>query len=311
MGTLFFLEIVSHHDYQTRSFLLSSVVFSGIALSWVIVGKSQSSLDRTGHTRVFLAILFVAFTLFYRPDTPVTQFLMTFPLAFVLFLTPDAAGVIDRDQNDLREILVLTTLLFLSLLAVLLDGPFHQNARFALPAMPFIMTLILLEWRTLFKEKAIVSICAFLLLIGAVASFLSIKNDLYPFMQLNAARVQWLTEQTECNDVIICEDEPLLRHAGPLFFNRIFIVEESQRELKQLVDQLRTKGFTRCFFFTNNSAYESELKSIEPSTMREVFRFHLGSSYRDVELYLFRIPLGKNDNRRQHSMIEDEDTLNG
>ena len=298
LPSIHYVANVSHHDYQARSFLLSSAVFSGIAFSWVIAGKIEAPSERVGSTRFFLSILFVAFALFYRIDTPVTDFLMAFPLAFVLFLMPNAAEATDHGQHDLREILVVTSLVFLSLLAVLLDGPFSRNARFALPVMPFIMTLILLDWRTLFKEKGIVCVCALLLLIGAITSFLSIKNDLLPFMQLNEARVQWLSKQTEHKDVIIFENEPLLRHAGPLFFNRIFIVEESPREVKRLVDHLSEKGFTRCFFLTNNSAYESVLKSFEPSTTREAFRYHLGSAFPDVELQLFRIPLdGKNDRR--------------
>ena len=80
-----------------------------------------------------------------------------------------------------------------------------------------------------------------LLIFSAGYSAYTVKAVTWRYKQYNAERIAFLKAQTKPGDIVICDSQPRLEHSGPLFFERIFVVADSQCQLSRVITLLKEK----------------------------------------------------------------------
>jgi hypothetical protein len=280
------------HHYSIRSALTSIAVFGGLAGAALLCTRDIH--ERVQRTRIhaFLALLFIVFIFSYFGKSPVVILFAQFPVGFFLFLgSDDPIKDLPGDREMLRDILLGTSFTFMVLIAFFM-GAMHPNVRFALPLIPLIVTIIAVDWERIFTARLMAAVFAVLLLLSMKSLATSLPTDLLYFKMFNAQRVEWIKKSTLPGDVVIFSNKPSMHHAGPLFFDRIFLVENNPERLKVIFLRLKEKGLTRCFFQTDRPGYEPVLKAYNPAVSAEVMPWDrdCGSSC-GPGLSLYRIPL--------------------
>jgi len=281
------------HDYPIRFVLLSIAVLGGLAAVAHLCKKEIRERVQRVRIRAFLALLFTLFIFSNFDQSPIALLFLQFPVILVLFLSSDddATGSTPEDGAILREILLGMSFLFMALVAFFM-GDMQPNVCFALPLFPLVVTVIGLDWEKIFTVRLIVAVFAALVLFSAKSLFTSIPKDLLSYKMYNAQRIDWLSEHTQTGDVIIFDNKPLMNHAGPLFFERVFVVENNPERLAVLLDLLKEKGLHRCFFQSSNTEQETVLRAFSPAVTTEMMPLPQDcASSCSAGLYLYRIPL--------------------
>jgi MFS family permease len=281
------------HQNPMRFVMLSIAVLGGFFLAEHLLKKEIREQAQRSRIRAFLVFLFTLLIFSTFRQSPIVILFLQFPVALLLFLffDNDITGVSSEAHSILRETLLGICFTFMILILFSMQD-MHPNVRFALPLIPLIVTVIALDWEKIFTVRLIVAVFVVLVLLSANFLITSIPKDLFTYKMFNAQRVEWLSRNTQPGDVIIFSNKPFMHHAGPLFFDRIFVVENDPDRLTSLFDRLKEKGITRCFFQANHSGYAAKLKAYNPTVSVDVMP-------RDVEcgnscgssLYLYRIPL--------------------
>lgn len=281
------------HHYFIASTLLTLLVFGGAAVAISLHGKNKVEQNAALPVRSFTLLAVFAFVVLYYAYSPVFFLFVQFPLALYLFfgINGPSNAVLMDPRERLRAVVIGSSFLYMAFVVYFLRD-LHPNVRFALPLIPMILITIALDWDRICKVPVILILLAVLALFPVKSMIFSVQDDFLHFRTYNANRVDWLSKSTGEGDVIIFADKPLMHHAGPLFFNRIFVVESSQDELKRYFDFLRGKGVSRCFFMASHDGYTEALKayspalSVETSPQQQEFFKSCGAA-----LHLYRIPL--------------------
>jgi hypothetical protein len=280
------------HHYSIRSALKSVIVFGGFAGAALFC--TRDICERVQRVRIyaFLTLLFVVFIFSYFDQSPIVILFAQFPVGFFLFLGPeDPIKDFPADREMLRDILLGTSFAFMALIAFFM-GDMHPNVRFALPLIPLIVTIIAVDWERIFATRLMVAVFAVLLLLSMKSLATSLPTNLLYYKTYNAQRVEWLTTSTQPGDVIIFDDKALMHHAGPLFFDRLFVVENDPDRLTSLFDRLKGAGVSQCFFQSNHAGYEASLKAYNPAVAVDVMPLDAACSNScGSGLYLYHIPL--------------------
>jgi hypothetical protein len=281
------------HQYSIPFALLALFVFGGAAVAISPLEKIKIKHNASFPVRSFMLLVVFAFLVPYYDQSPVLFLFVQFPLALFLFFgISGPANAAPADPREiLRAVVIGSSLLFIAFVVFFMRD-LHPNVRFALPLIPMILIAIALEWDRICKAPVILILFAVLALFPVKSLIFSIENDLLHFKAYNMNRVDWLTKRTGEGDVIIFAGKPLMHHAGPLFFNRVFVVESRPEKLQQFFDLLKSKGVSRCFFMTSHNGYTDILKAYSPALSVETLPQdpERGNSF-SASLRLYQIPL--------------------
>jgi hypothetical protein len=72
------------------------------------------------------------------------------------------------------------------------------------------------------------------------------------FKHYNAARNAFLERYTSAGDVILFTDAGSLEHAGPLFFQRVFLLAKSPGDQERFSRRLAERGIEKAYAWTTN-----------------------------------------------------------
>jgi len=121
-----------------------------------------------------------------------------------------------------------------------------------LPMIPFVVVLLALERRTLFSAPGMVAVLAFFCGVAFVNGIQEAKEHILNYRGYNAAYIAFLERHTLAGDVVLFEDAGNMIHAGPLFFDRVFLIARNPDEQGRMVRRLCDRRVAGVYAWTEN-----------------------------------------------------------
>jgi hypothetical protein len=234
------------------------MVLSCIALSFIYKrDKLDSVLKKEIYS--FIPILLLWFVLVVFERSPIIHLFIAFPAALFMFFGFSKRIVGLRNEDMAFGNLLFGTIIFFILLVSYF---FYNNpdlsVRYCLPIIPFIIIFIASEHKRIFIAKSIYAISIVFFIFSLGYGLYHFKNSIWKYKWYNTQRIEFLKKYTHDGDVVIFQDNRLMEHAGPLFFERIYLIANEPDVLKKLFNVLKSKGISYFYFWTNDPYYFSE-----------------------------------------------------
>ena len=206
-----------------------------------------------------------------------SDLLALFPMVFIVFY--GIGERLDRwlgaGEGSLGLVLTATVFFCLAGGAIVTLGGAGPASVFFLPTVPCVVLLLGLERERIFRYRGMYMILALLMLIGVVNGYAPAKGH-YGASLYNAERVAFIRSNTADGAVIVFGDRGSMEHAGPLFFDRVFLIAGREEGLRNILGRLRDRGIDLCHLWTIDRSM--------------VFRF--GNPYSEDRKAVFPLPGG-------------------
>jgi len=171
---------------------------------------------------------------------------------FVFYGVPERLERLKKGEGTLEAILAATVVFCLVLgAAILRPGSWIVFSAW-LPMVPFVILLIALERKVIFAARGMYIVLAFFCGVAFVNGIQESKDRILKYKDYNAARIAFLEKHTSAGDAILFGDNASMEHAGPLFFDRVFLAAKSPGDQERLVRRLRERGFDGIYLWTVN-----------------------------------------------------------
>jgi hypothetical protein len=198
----------------------------------------------------FIPVLFIPFMLFVSTRSPVPALFLAFPLLLIIFFAISRRGEkLLSEPMSLGNILFVTVSSFLLLVSWLFADNAVGSIGYCLVVIPFVIVFVGHEEKNITSSRPMVTLVLALLVFSACYSAYTLKSVTWRYKQYNAERIAFLKAQTKPGDIVICDSQPRLEHAGPLFFERIFMVADSPCQLSRVVTLLKEKEIERAYLW--------------------------------------------------------------
>lgn len=196
---------------------------------------------------VFSAVLLTAARI------SIAHLMALFPaVLFVFYGVPGRLERLKKGEGAFEAILAATVVFCLVLgAAILRPGPWIVISVW-LPMVPFVILLIALERKAIFAARGMYIVLAFFCGVAFVNGIQESKDRILKYKDYNAARIAFLEKHTSAGDAILFGDSASMEHAGPLFFERVFLAAKSPRDQERLVLHLRERGIDGIYAWTVN-----------------------------------------------------------
>jgi hypothetical protein len=208
----------------------------------------------------------------------VSHLMALFPaVLFVFYGVPERVERLKKREGALEGILAGTVALCLILGAAILHPGEWIVFSAWLPAVPFVILLIALERKGIFAARGMYIVLAFFCGVAFVNGIQESKDRFLKYKDYNAARIVFLERYSSAGDAILFGDTGSIEHAGPLFFDRIFLVAGSPGDTERLVRRLSERGIDRIYAWALNPL---GIKGFNPYGGEAVPAFPLPSGYK-------------------------------
>ena len=222
-----------------------------------------------------------------------SDLLAFFPLVFLVFY-----GIGERldhwlaaGEGSLGLVLTMTVFFCLAGGAIVMPGGAGPAGVLLLPVVPCVVLLVGLERERLFRYRGMYLILAFLVLIGVVNGYEPAK-DSYRASLYNAERVAFIRSNTADGDVVVFGDRGSMEHAGPLFFDRVFLIAGREEGMRTILGKLRDRGIHLCHLWTMDRSLVFRFGNPYSEDRRDVFP-PPGWSGRSPGFSLIRLDVGR------------------
>ncbi len=222
-----------------------------------------------------------------------SDLLAFFPLVFLVFY-----GIGERldhwlaaGEGSLGLVLTMTVFFCLAGGAIVMPGGAGPAGVLLLPVVPCVVLLVGLERERLFRYRGMYLILAFLVLIGVVNGYEPAK-DSYRASLYNAERVAFIRSNTADGDVVVFGDRGSMEHAGPLFFDRVFLIAGREEGMRTILGKLRDRGIHLCHLWTMDRSLVYRFGNPYSEDRRDVFP-PPGWSGRSPGFSLIRLDVGR------------------
>ena len=183
----------------------------------------------------------------------IAHLMALFPaVLFVFYGVPERVGRLKKGEGTLDAILAATVVLCLVFGAAILRPGSWIVLSAWLPTVPVVILLIALERKVIFAARGMYLVLAFFCGIAFVNGIQESKDRFLKYQDYNAARIAFLERHTSEGDAILFGDTRSMEHAGPLFFDRVFLLSKSPDDQERLVRRLRERGIDRIYVWTAN-----------------------------------------------------------
>ena len=227
-----------------------------LALSFVLIILSLR--DGIGPIRkailsILTLILVFSSVLLTAARISVSHLMALFPaVLFVFYGVPGRFERLKKGEGALEAILAATVVFCLVLgAAILRPGSWIVFSAW-LPMVPVVILLIALERKVIFAARGMCLVLAFFCGVAFVNGIQESKNRILKYKDYNAARIAFLEKHTSAGEAILFGDAASMEHAGPLFFDRVFLVTGSPGDQERLVRRLRERGIDGIYAWTVN-----------------------------------------------------------
>lgn len=183
----------------------------------------------------------------------ISHLMALFPaVLFVFYGVPERIERLKKGEETLEGILAATVIVCLALgAAILRPGQWIVFAAW-LPTVPFVILLIALERKVIFAARGMYIVLAFFCGVALVNGIQESKDRILKYKDYNAARIAFLEKHTSAGEAILFDDAASMEHAGPLFFDRVFLVPGSPGDQELWVRRLRERGIDGIYAWTVN-----------------------------------------------------------
>jgi len=180
--------------------------------------------------------------------------LMTFfpAVLFVFYGVPGRLERLEKRKGVLEAILAATIVFCIVLGAAILSPDERIVFSAWLPMVPAVVLLIALERKVIFASRGMCLVLAFFCSVAFVNGIQKLEDRILKYRDYNAARIAFLEKHTSVGDVVLFTDTGDMAHAGPLFFDRVFLVARSPGDQGRLVRQIHGRGIDRLHAWTIN-----------------------------------------------------------
>ena len=216
-----------------------------------------------------------------------------FPLVFLVFY-----GIGERldhwlaaGEGTLGLVLTMTVFFCLAGGAIVMPGGAGPAGVLLLLVVPCVVLLVGLERERIFRYRGMYLILAFLVLIGVVNGYEPAK-DSYRASLYNAERVAFIRSNTADGDVVVFGDRGSMEHAGPLFFDRVFLIAGREEGMRTILGKLRDRGIHLCHLWTMDRSLVFRFGNPYSEDRRDVFP-PPGGSGRSPGFSLIRLDVGR------------------
>ncbi len=184
----------------------------------------------------------------------VSHLMAVFPA--VLFGFYGLPGRIERllkREGALEAILAGTVVLCLILGAVIQRPDLKRVLAVWLPLVPFVILLLGAEHRRVFDESKGMYVVLLLFSGAALLNNLQeVRSSLWLYKDYNARRIEFLRQHTSPGDAVLFYDRASMEHAGPLFFERVFLVAARPGDQERYARQLAGRGIGYAHAWSND-----------------------------------------------------------
>jgi hypothetical protein len=269
-----------------------------LALSFVLINLSlregigpvrKAVLSILPIVLVFSAVLLTAARI------GISHLMALFPaVLFVFYGVPGRLERLKKGEGTLEGILAATVIVCLVLgAAILRPGQWIVFSAW-LPTVPFVILLIALERKTIFAARGMYLVLAFFCGIAFVNGIQASKDRFLKYKDYNAVRIAFLERHTSAGDAILFGDTGSMEHAGPLFFDRVFLLSKSPGDQERFARRLRERGIDGIYVWTVNplgikgfNPYEGEAPPAFPPPPGS--KSCCGASCKEKNFYLVRL----------------------
>lgn len=247
-------------NFISSFYALSVVRFAALAAALVASAVLLALSRREGIGPVrraglsVLALVLVSGAVLVTAARLTVPYLMVFfPAALLVFFgISERIERLRRGKATFEGILAGAIVICLVLgAAVLQPGP-RVVLSVWMPMVPLVVVLLAREREAVFSSAGMRLVLAFFCGAALVNGADAAGEQILKYREYNAARIAFLERHTAAGDVLLFEDAGSMHHAGPLFFDRVFLLAKGPADRDRLVGALAAKRAARAYAWTAN-----------------------------------------------------------
>lgn len=251
--------VLLHLPFYELSPIRVAALGGSLALSFVLIILSLREgigTIRKAILSILTLILVFSSVLLTAARISIALLMAVFPaVLFVFYGVPERLERLKKGEGTLEAILAATVVFCLVLgAAILRPGSWIVFSAW-LPMVPVVILLIALERKVIFAARGMYIVLAFFCGVAFVNGLQESKDRILKYKDYNAARIAFLEKHTSAGDAILFGDNASMEHAGPLFFDRVFLAPKSPVDQERLVLQLHEHGIGGIYAWTVNPLY--------------------------------------------------------
>jgi hypothetical protein len=227
----------------------------------------------------------------------VSHLMAVFPaVLFVFYGLPERMDRLMKREGSLEAILASTVILCLILGAVIQRPDLKRVLAVWIPLVPFVILLLGAEHRAIFEDsRGMYIVLLFFSGVALLNNLQEARTDLWLYRDYNARRIEFLRQHTAAGDAVLFFDHASMEHAGPLFFERVFLVAARPADQERYVRQLAGRGTGHAYAWTLDPF--RDVRGFDPYRIESMKRFPMlskrgsccGASCRERNFYLVRL----------------------
>jgi hypothetical protein len=126
---------------------------------------------------------------------------------------------------------------------------------YVLPSLiPLVVVIMGLEQKRIFGKRAMVVHLVIAIAIAVSGAYDQAKNDVIKYTNYNAKRVAFIEEATAKGDVVVFKDSASMEHAGPLFFDRVYLLAQQPGHFERILKTLKDRGMSHVYLWSTDSS---------------------------------------------------------
>jgi hypothetical protein len=227
-----------------------------LALSFVLVILSLR--EGIGPVRrailsILSIVLVLSAVLLTAARISISHLMAFFPaVLFVFYGVPERLERLQKGEGTLEAILAATVVFSLVFGAAILRPRAWIVFSAWLPMVPFVILLIAMERKVIFAARGMYLVLAFFCVVAFVNGIQESEDRILKYKDYNAARIAFLEKHTMAGDAIVFGDTGSMEHAGPLFFDRVFLVAKNPGDPERFARRLRDRGVDGFYVWTED-----------------------------------------------------------
>ncbi|MFH1416481.1 MAG: hypothetical protein ABIH89_10405 [Elusimicrobiota bacterium] len=252
-------------------------IFSCI-LCMAIFGVLKKSRNDTLYD--FIPVIWFGFFLLVFFMAPVRKLFTEFPVCLILFYNfREFFKKGDNTGLKLDKIIAGIFILYVTGAVLWSNLTPHQDVRYYLPVIPFVVLFVAIKQESILKDKNKM----FFLFLFVVVSFSSMlyraKTDMLYYKYETVDRLEFLKKHTQKGDVVVFDFRRIMEICGPLYFERIFLINNRTKDLYEICSKLDDKGYDHLYFWNGKNPYQEDIMKIWNK---------VNGKYKVVETYYFK-----------------------
>ena len=239
-------------DFSPKGIMRHVGILAGVCIFLRAIALSKDKDKEQFRLLCQLALVLWLVVLFtVLSESPVPRMFFSFPVFFVVFF--DAGRRIENwlcSEPGLEGIIFSTIVGYISAIAIFMLNNPDLSERYLLGIVPLTLLVVGIGYG---KEKKYWPLTAVLLILFAYSmkeNIYQLKENILRYTYYNDERVAFLRQDTPQDAVVVFDENPLMEHCGPLYFERIYVVRQQDQEVAEILDTLKAKRVRRCYYWT-------------------------------------------------------------